>query len=57
MLKNTYPCAAVILKEHGGGKKKKKELMSFCRSRVSKKPAAAFSSRALKLIFKKIGSQ
>lgn len=55
MLKNTYPCAAVILKRAWRNEKEKKESMSFWRSRVSKKPTAAFSSKTLKLIFKRLG--
>lgn len=55
ILKNTYPCAAVIPERAWRSEKeKKKAMMSFNRSRIWKKTAAAYSNRILKFILKKI---
>lgn len=56
ILKKPYPCAAVIPEGtwRSEKEKKKKAMMSFNRSRIWKKTAAAYSNRILKFILKKI---
>lgn len=56
MLKNTYPCAAVIL-ERAWGSEKGKSIYVFGQKQTLEKTAAACSNSTLKFIFKKSGSQ